>query len=100
LAKNIQRSAQHKQQREEKRSQSTQELKAEIRTLRKQLTRLRKELTKSGPQIPDDDIVDVVDNQYMASGPKCKDCGSVKIKSMSLPTGTIFSVCKDCGKRQ
>ncbi len=91
-----QKQTQHKPSREERKSQEVQELKSEIKLLRKQVTRLRKEANKP-------EIVKYEDSPFgqveINDVPKCPLCGSTNIRSMTMPSGTILTLCKACGKR-
>ncbi len=87
---------QHKPTREERKNQEVQELKSEIKLLRKQVARLRKEANK--PEIVK---YEDVSSEYTLPNdlPKCKFCDSTNIRAITTPSGSLFTTCKACGKR-
>lgn len=89
------KTTQHKPTRDDRRNKDFQDLKSENRSLRKQLARQRKLAQQ---------VVDVEPADPAEEGPKhheqeCIKCGSTALRTMTLPTGTILTVCKDCGEK-
>lgn len=62
--------------------------------LRKQLARMRKEAQK--PEIVKYEAV-LAPPEFEVE--KCSTCDGINIGKMTMPTGSILTVCKGCGKR-
>lgn len=97
MSNKTKRQTQHKSSREDRKQKDIQDLKSENRLLRKQLSRLRKEVQKSGPveSTEEEDNLEIEDTR-----PKCIKCDSFNLKSLKMPSGTLLTVCKECGHRQ
>lgn len=88
---------QHKETREDRRSKEYSDLKKENRQLRRQVASLRKELNKPVMADPDDDQgVFKLEESTL----KCIKCQSSLLTSMTLPTGSVLRVCKECKSKQ
>jgi hypothetical protein len=97
-----QRVAQHKPPRDERKSKELGDFKRENNQLKRKVARLQKEIeilhardTSPADFTPLSVFVPkMVDNHLT-----CGACGSSDLKTIGLPSGTIFGVCQSCGKR-
>lgn len=92
-----QKTTQHKPTREDRQTKEMRDLEAQVKSLRKQLARQRKRADKAFEPVivVEDGSVETPDK----STNECPKCGSPNMRSMTLPTGTLLVVCKDCGER-
>lgn len=92
------KTTQHKPTREDRHNKELQDLKSEVKSLRKKLARQRKRADKA--------FEPVIVNEEGPAGEitrqstnECSKCGGQNMGSMTLPSGTILTICKDCGER-
>jgi len=99
----VKKATQHKPTRDERKNKEVQDLKAENRSLRKQVSSLRKQLEKATLQEKcEDDYIPPPTEESISSTSiiRCTECMAGSMKTMAMPSGTIYAVCSACGSRQ